>query len=58
MAELDVRPNLAIRRDAEADSVIAEGKCAVAVKLVDGKVLSAGEVILAGGTLGSPSILL
>jgi choline dehydrogenase len=52
------RSNLAIRGDAEVDSVVIEGKRAVGVKLVDGKVLSAGEVILAAGTFGSPAILM
>ncbi len=50
--------NLAIRGDAEVDCVVTEGKRAVGVKLVDGEVLSAGEVILAAGTFGSPAILL
>ena len=52
------RPNLAIRGDAEVDGVVIEGKRAVGVKLVDGEVLSAGEVILAAGVFGSPAILL
>jgi choline dehydrogenase len=52
------RSNLAIRGDAEVDGVVIEGKRAVGVKLVDGEVLSAGEVILAAGVFGSPAILL
>jgi choline dehydrogenase len=52
------RANLAIRGDAEVDGVIIKGKRAVGVKLVDGEVLSADEVILAAGVFGSPAILL
>src|SRR5260221_7166067 len=52
------RSNLAIRGDAEVDGVVIEGKRAVGVKLVDGEVLLAGEVILAAGVFGSPAILL
>jgi choline dehydrogenase len=52
------RPNLAVCGDAELDNVVIEGKRAVGVKLVDGEVLSAGEVILAAGTFGSPTILM
>jgi choline dehydrogenase len=52
------RSNLAIRSDAEVDSVVIEGKRAIGVKLLDGEVLSAGEVILAAGVFGSPAILL
>ena len=40
------------------DSVLIEGQRAVGVKLVDGEILSAAEVILAAGTFGSPAILL
>lgn len=57
-AAVRARANLAIRGDAEVDCVVTEGKRAVGVKLVDGEVLSAGEVILAAGTFGSPAILL
>ena len=52
------RPNLTIRGDAEVDVVVIEGKRAIGVKLVDGEVLSAAEVILAAGTFGSPAILM
>jgi choline dehydrogenase len=52
------RPNFTIRADAEVDRLVIEGKCAAGVRLVDGEVLSAGEVILAAGTFGSPAILL
>jgi choline dehydrogenase len=57
-AAVRARPNLAIRGDAEVDSVVIEGTRAVGVTLVDGEVLSAGEVILAAGTFGSPAILM
>src|SRR6202140_1193949 len=57
-AAIRARPNLAIRGDAEVARVVIESKRAVGVKLVDGKVLSAREVILAAGTFGSPAILL
>jgi len=57
-AAVRARPNLAIRGDAEVDGVVVEGKRAVGVKLVNGEVISAGEVILAAGTFGSPAILL
>jgi choline dehydrogenase len=57
-AAVRARPNLSIRGNAEVDSVAIEGKRAVGVKLVDGEVLPAGEIILAAGTLGSPAILM
>jgi choline dehydrogenase len=57
-AAVRARPNLAIRGDAEVDSVVIDGKRAVGVKLVDGEILSAGEVILAAGTFGSPALLM
>lgn len=52
------RANLTIRGEAETDSIVFEGKRAVGVKLVNGEVISAGEVILSGGTIGSPAILM
>jgi choline dehydrogenase len=57
-AAVRARSNLTIRGDAEVDRVVIESKRAVGVKLVDGNVLSAREVILAAGTFGSPAILL
>src|SRR5258708_3644300 len=57
-AAVRARPNLTIQGGAEVDRVIVEGKRAVGVKLLDGQVLSAGEVILASGTFGSPAILM
>jgi choline dehydrogenase len=52
------RPNFTIRADAEVDRVVIEGKRAAGVRLADGEVLSADEIILAAGTFGSPAILL
>jgi choline dehydrogenase len=57
-AAVRARPNLTIRGDAEVDSVVVHGKRAVGVRLVGGEVVSAGEVILAGGAFGSPAILM
>jgi choline dehydrogenase len=57
-AAVRARPNLTIRGDAEVDRIVIEGKRAVGVKLVDGEIISAGEVILAAGTFGSPAILM
>jgi choline dehydrogenase len=52
------RPNLTIRSGAEVDNVIIEDKRAVGVKLVDGEILSASQIILSAGTFGSPAILM
>src|SRR6202051_2218268 len=57
-AAVRARPNLTVQGGAEVDRVIFEGKRAVGVKLLDGQVLSAGAVILASGTFGSPAILM
>jgi len=57
-AAVRARPNLTIQGGAEVDRVIFEGKRAVGVKLLDGQVRSAGEVILASGAFGSPAILM
>jgi choline dehydrogenase len=57
-AAVRARSNLTIRCDAEVDSVVIESKRALGVKLVDGEVLTAGEIILAAGTFGSPAILM
>src|SRR5262249_8841591 len=47
-----------IRAESEVNRVVMEGKRAVGVKLVDGGVISAAEIILAAGAFGSPAILL
>jgi choline dehydrogenase len=57
-AAVRARPNLTIRSDAEVDNVVIEDQRAVGVKLVDGEILSAGEIILSAGTFGSPAILM
>jgi choline dehydrogenase-like flavoprotein len=57
-AAVRARPNLTIRGDAEVHRIVIEGKRAVGARLVDGEVLPAGEVILAGGTFGSRAILM
>jgi choline dehydrogenase len=57
-AAVRARSNLAIRGDTEVDRVVFEGKRAVGVRLVNGGVLSAREVILAAGTFDSPALLM
>jgi choline dehydrogenase len=57
-AAVRARSNLTIRSDFEVDSVVVEDNRAIGVKLVNGEVLSAGEIILAAGTFGSPAILM
>jgi len=57
-ADVRARSNLTIRSEAEVDNVIFEGKRAVGVKLLNGDVVRAGEVILAAGAFGSPAILM
>ena len=52
------RPNLQIRSDVLVDRVVFDGKRATGVRLADGEVIEAGEVILSAGTYGSPAILL
>jgi choline dehydrogenase len=44
--------NLTISGGAEVDKVVIEGKRTIGLKLDDGEVLPAGEIILAAGTLG------
>jgi len=57
-AAVRARPNLAIRGGSEVDHVVIKDKRAFGVKLVAGEILSAGEIILAAGTFGSPAILM
>jgi choline dehydrogenase len=52
------RSNLTIRADAEVDAVVFQGHRASGVRLADGKVILAGEVVLAAGAFGSPAILM
>jgi len=56
--EVRGRPNLTILGDVTVDRVLIEGTTAVGVVAEDGTVYRAGEVILSGGTYGSPAILL
>jgi choline dehydrogenase-like flavoprotein len=57
-AEVRRRPNLAIRGDVNVDRVLFDGTTAVGVLAADGTVYQGREVILSGGTYGSPAILL
>src|SRR3984885_9480162 len=52
------RPNLTIRGDVNIDRVLFDGATATGVLAADGKVYRGREVILSGGTYGSPAILL
>jgi len=56
--EVRRRPNLTVRGHGEVDTVVFEGKRAVGVRLIDGEVLSAGQIILSAGAYGSPAILM
>lgn len=57
-AEVRARSNLTIRGDAEIDCLILSGQRATGVRLVSGETVIGGEIILSGGTFGSPAILL
>jgi choline dehydrogenase len=57
-ADVRARPNLTIRGGAEVDGVVVKNRRAVGVKLIDGELLPAGEVILSAGAFGSPAILM
>ena len=52
------RPNLTIHGDVTVDRVLFDGTTATGVLAADGAVYRAREVILSGGTYGSPAILL
>lgn len=52
------RANLTIRGNAEVDRVVFEGRRAVGVRLLDGEIVKAGQVILSAGAFGSPAILM
>jgi len=56
--EVRRRPNLTIIGGAEADRVVFKGQRATGVRLVDGKTITAGTVILSAGAFGSPAILM
>ena len=57
-AEVRQRPNLTIRGDVTIDRVLFDGTTATGVVAADGTVYRGREVVLAGGTYGSPAILL
>jgi choline dehydrogenase len=57
-AEVRRRPNLTIRGDVTIDRVLLDGTTATGVVAADGAVYRGREVILSGGTYGSPAILL
>lgn len=56
--EVRARPNLQIRGGVMVDVVLFDDARAIGVRLADGEVLYAGEVILSAGAYGSPAILL
>ncbi|MFN3370355.1 MAG: GMC family oxidoreductase [Sphingomonadaceae bacterium] len=56
--EVRRRPNLRILTDALAARVLFEGRRAVGVALVDGREVRARRVILSGGAINSPQLLL
>jgi choline dehydrogenase-like flavoprotein len=49
---------LTVRCDAEVDRVVLDGTRAVGVRLADGTVVRAGEIVLAAGAVGTPHLLL
>ena len=57
-AEVRRRPNLTIRGDVTIDRVLFDAATATGVLATDGTVYRAREVILSGGTYGSPAVLL
>jgi choline dehydrogenase len=57
-AEVRRRPNLTIRGDVTIDRVLFDAITATGVRAADGTVYRGREVILSGGTYGSPAILL
>lgn len=52
------RPNLTIAGLAEVDRVLTDGRRVTGLRLVDGRSVSAAEIILAAGAFGSPAILM
>jgi choline dehydrogenase len=56
--EVRNRPNLKISGDLLVDRVRFDGRRAIGVVTASGAEIAAGEVILSGGTYGSPAILL
>ncbi|SEO68328.1 GMC family oxidoreductase [Actinacidiphila rubida] len=56
--EVRKRPNLAIHGDVNVDRVLFDGTTTTGVLTADGTVHAAREVVLCGGTYGSPAVLL
>ena len=56
--EVRNRPNLKISGDVLVDRVLFDGRRAIGVVTASGAEIPAGEVILSGGSYGSPAILL
>src|SRR6202020_2949268 len=56
--EVRNRPNLKISGDVLVDRVMFDQRRAIGVVTASGAEISAGEVILSGGSYGSPAILL
>jgi choline dehydrogenase len=52
-----MRPNLSVRTNAQVTRVVVEGRRAVGVE-VGGEVVRAREIVLCGGTVNSPQLLL
>lgn len=50
--------SLTIRGDVDVDRVLVEGTRAVGIRTATGEVLTAGQIVLSGGVIGSPTILL
>jgi choline dehydrogenase len=58
LAPARTRPNLTVRPDVHVDRVLLEQGRAVGVRLDDGTVIGADDVVLAAGSYGSPLLLL
>jgi choline dehydrogenase len=52
------RPNLTIKGNVEIDTIVFDGKRATGVRLLNGEMICAGNVILSAGAFGSPAILM
>ncbi len=52
------RTNLTVRGDALVDRVVLHGQRAVGVRLIDGEIIEAAEVVVSAGAIHSPAVLL